>query len=42
MLEHINIIVSIIIFLATFWVMITEKAHRAVIAFFGAVVMSIV
>lgn len=42
MFENINSIVSIIIFLATFWVMITEKAHRAVIAFFGAVVMSIV
>jgi len=42
MLEHLNIIVSIIIFLTTFWVMITEKAHRAVIAFFGAVIMSVV
>lgn len=42
MFEYINIIVSIVIFLATFWVMITEKAHRAVIAFFGAVIMAIV
>lgn len=42
MFEHINIIISIIIFLATFWVMITEKAHRAVIAFFGAVIMAVV
>jgi Na+/H+ antiporter NhaD/arsenite permease-like protein len=42
MFEHINIIVSIVIFLATFWVMITEKAHRAVIAFFGAVIMAVV
>mgnify|MGYP001942876509 FL=1 len=42
MLEYINIIVSLVIFLATFWVMITEKAHRAVIAFFGAVMMAII
>jgi hypothetical protein len=42
MFEYTNIIVSILIFLATFWVMITEKAHRAVIAFFGAVIMAIV
>ena len=42
MFEYINIIASGVIFLATFWVMITEKAHRSVIAFFGAVVMAIV
>lgn len=42
MFEYTNLIVSILIFLATFWVMITEKAHRAVIAFFGAVIMAIV
>lgn len=42
MIENLNMIVSITIFLVTFWVMITEKAHRAVIAFYGAVIMSIV
>jgi len=42
MFEHINIILSVLIFLATFWVIITEKAHRAIIAFFGAVIMAIV
>jgi hypothetical protein len=42
MFEYVNIIVSILIFLATFWVMITEKAHMAVITFFGAVIMATV
>jgi Na+/H+ antiporter NhaD/arsenite permease-like protein len=42
MFDNLEIWVSVIIFLATFWVMITEKAHRAVTAFFGAVIMSIV
>jgi hypothetical protein len=41
MFEYVNIIVSILIFLITFWIMITEKAHMAVITFFGAVVMAI-
>lgn len=42
MLDSFHIIISLIIFFATFWVMITEKAHRAVIAFFGAVIMWVV
>jgi len=42
MFENLNLWVSLIIFFATFWVMITEKAHRAVIAFFGAVTMAVV
>ncbi|MCP4523149.1 MAG: ArsB/NhaD family transporter [Candidatus Gracilibacteria bacterium] len=42
MFENINIWISGLIFLATFWVMITETAHRAVIAFFGAIIMAIV
>lgn len=41
MLENYQLIITLIIFFATFWVMITEKAHRSVIAFFGAVVMGI-
>jgi Na+/H+ antiporter NhaD/arsenite permease-like protein len=40
MFEYLNIIVSLLIFVATFWVMITEKAHMAVITFFGAVIMA--
>ena len=42
MLENYQIIITLLIFFSTFWVMITEKAHRSVIAFFGAVVMGII
>ncbi len=40
--DYLQIIVSLVIFLTTFWIIITEKANRSVIAFFGAVIMWIV
>lgn len=40
--DYINIFITLTIFFSTFWIMITEKAHRSVIAFFGAVIMWIV